>query len=653
MSRTQVLTAAAVLAAGLLPALAQDTTPPPTFRVSVDRIQIGAVVTDGKGAHVTNLGIGDFAVLDDGKRQQLTDCEYVQLVNPETTAANAAPAGRGLTAIPAAGAQQFTREQTHRSIVFLVDDVSFEPTTIPAVRQAIARTIQQNLRPTDMAAIIRTSSGNSSLEQFTSDRRVLLEAVTKISWRADGSDKGDRTIPMIQYVISALRDLPGRKAVFLISQGPLPLGGTYSNPGNGLAQLVGVLVDQALRAGVVIYYVDPTPLSPLMLDASYDETGDILRMSRGSPSAAASREIARQMEQKVLGYTAAQLAMLEFYRVGKRLLSEGTGGQMAADTDLDNALGRFAGDLQGYYLLTYRPTSAERYFGAARGGTPFRSVKVHVARAGLHVRSYAGYLTEEDDAEPDPSKHVRVLGLGPGVRKALFSPFPAGGVHVDLISTFTATQAISPELSLMVHIDAHDVSFSEENGRHDALLDLVARAGSEFNEPGEMVSKEIVLHLKEDSFAEAMAIGLQYPVAIKPPHPGIYDIRVAVRDRASGKVGSARNFVEIPNLRNGKPALTGPLLSDGSRQTDVFRAADRIHFESRLFNSQSVNAEVAIVRDGREVLTLPAEVVNSAIQGTIPLASLAPGRYALHVVANGTTAAQTAASQWADFELTP
>jgi VWFA-related protein len=525
-----------MLTAALLTAAHGQDVPPSIIRVSVDRVQIGAVVTDTKGAHVTNLGIRDFTILDGGKSQQLTSCEYIRLVNPETarvTAAAAAPSSRGLTSIPAAGAQQLTREETQRSIVFLVDDLSFQPPTIPSVREALVSAIQQNLRPTDMAALIRTSSGNSSLEQFTSDRRVLLESVTKISWRPEGSGNpgimrlagplahvsgvngtaNNRTVQVIQYVISAMRDLPGRKAIFLISQS-LAIGGGYTGPRSDMASVLGVLVDRALRSGVVIYSVDPTPLSSLTVDASYDETGDILAMQSRQPGPMpreTSSQVAIEAQRRVQGYTVRELAWLEFSRAGLRLLSEGTGGQMAADTDVANALGRFAGDLEGYYLLTYRPSSADRYFGAKRNGTPFRSVKVRVAQASLHVRSYAGYVPMEDAAEPDPSAQIHSVGLGREVGQALFSPFAARGVHIDVIPTFTASNTVSPELSLLVRIDAHDIAFTtEEDGRHDARIDLVARAGSEWNEPGEVVSKEVVLHLKEESFKEAMRIGLDF-----------------------------------------------------------------------------------------------------------------------------------------------
>jgi VWFA-related protein len=684
-SPMRTVTFCAPIFTALLTAAHGQDVPPPIVRVSVDRIQIGAVVTDAKGAHVTNLGARDFTILDGGKSQQLTNCEYIRLVDPKTmvspettavTSAPAAPSGRGLTSIPAA-AQPLSREQTQRSMVFLVDDLSFQPATIPAVRAALVKAIQQNLRPTDMAALIRSSSGNSSLEQLTSDRRILLESVTRISWRPEGNlnpgilhlagplangsrvHGSTRTVQVIQYVISAMRDLPGRKAIFLISQS-LPVGGGYTGPRSDMATMLGVLVDRALRSGVVIYSVDPTPLSPLTVDASYDETGDILAMqgSRAGPMPrATSSEIAAELQRQVQGYTVRELALLEFSRAGMRLLSEGTGGQMAADTDVANALGRFAGDLEGYYLLTYRPSAAERYFGVKHKETPFRSVKVRMSEPGLLVRSYAGYVPVEDAAEPDPSAHAVSLGLGSEVAKALFSPFPESGVHVDLTASFIAPQTISPQLRLLVNIDAHDIAFTAgQDGRHDARIDLVARAGSEWNEPGEVVSKQIVLRLKDESFAEAMRVGLIYPVTIVAQHPGLYDVRVAVRDTPTGKLGSARGFVEVPDLMNGRLAVSGVLLHNGADELHRFHQQDSLSYMCRAFHAKSLKGEVRIVRDGKQVLAVPAIVVANddgsvTLEGVLPLAALAPGAYSLQVVAIEDGSTESGSSQWADFEI--
>jgi hypothetical protein len=49
----------------------------PTFRVSVDLVQVDAVVTDAKGHHVSDLNAEDFRILEDGKPQKITHFAYV------------------------------------------------------------------------------------------------------------------------------------------------------------------------------------------------------------------------------------------------------------------------------------------------------------------------------------------------------------------------------------------------------------------------------------------------------------------------------------------------------------------------------------------------------------------------------------------------
>jgi VWFA-related protein len=681
----------AVLAAALFhlaqrPARGQDAAQQPTFRVSVDRIQIGAVVTDSKGRHVTDLSIADFTVLDGDKRQQLTHCEYVRLANPGV-APRAVPARRGPRAPPPVASHELTPEQVQRAIVFLLDDVSFAATTIPAVREAVRSTIERSLQPGDLAALIRTSSGNGSLEQFTSDKRVLLESAEKIRWRPEsrgnpgllpqtsgtvvGEEKGmstylvadsqNRTKVVLQYVISALRDLPGRKAIFLISQS-FPYGMNNANPASLTATDIGKLVDQALRAGVVVYSVDPTPLSILTPDASYDVTREYT--AKNGVRNGAGSITNREAVSLLTGYTHRSLVLLEMFRSGLRALAEGTGGQMAADTDAGTALGRFADDLQGYYLLTYKPLAPERYFALKEGDPPpFRNIKLRVARAGMHVRSYAGYIAAPDRAESETSAHGELS-------KALFSPFSAASVHVDMTSIFTVPRPASPELSLLLHINLRDLSFtSGEDGRHNAGVELVARAAGEQNEPAQVVSKDAVLRLEESSFEDAMRMGMTYRVSVPAQRAGLYEVRVAVRDTASGELGSAREFVEVPDLRNGRLAASGVLVYNASpRAGDAdapglselrrFRREDSLSYSCQIFNAKSIVGEVRIARDGKQVSAAAAEVVGngdgtSTARGVIPLATLAPGYYVLQVVASGGLAKDVAASQWTDFEIVP
>lgn len=89
---------ALILAARPLAAQGQSELQQPTFRISVDRIEIGAVVTDSKGHHITNLRIEEFTLLDGGKLQQLTHCEYVR--SPTPTALPSASPWKAASELP-------------------------------------------------------------------------------------------------------------------------------------------------------------------------------------------------------------------------------------------------------------------------------------------------------------------------------------------------------------------------------------------------------------------------------------------------------------------------------------------------------------------------------------------------------------------------
>ena len=683
---------AAALFMAALPRATAQTAAGPTFRVSVDRVQISAVVTNAKGQHVTDLGIADFTVLDDGEPQQITSCEYIRFADQGLTPAVAR--ARQVRPSPSRAALgELAPEQVRRTIVFLVDDESFAPAAIPVVRGAIKSVIEQRLQPGDLAALIRTSSGNGSLEQFTADRRVLLESCERIRWRPESrgnpgllpqtsgfvfgeelgkylvEDSINRTTAVLKYVISALRDLPGQKAIVFLSQS-LPSGAKYSMGGRGSgATDVGEFVDNALRAGVVVYGIDPTPLSSLAPGADYDLTRDVLAQAAEQPQfkldpAMGISEVSnrRAVTQPLLIPDRARV-LLEYFRGGLRVLADGTGGLMAADTDAATAMGRFADDLQGYYLLVYKPRAPEKYFAVSGSQVPpFRNIKVRVARAGTHIRTYAGYIAQANPAEPYSARGA--------LSRALFSPFSASGIGVNLTTVFTEPKPASPELNVLLHIDAGGLAFTPgEGGRHNAAFNVVARVAGERNEPAQMVTKEAALRLTDASFQEAMSAGLTYRFSVPAPRAGLYEVRVAIQDAAGGKLGSAREFVEVPDLKSGRPAVSGVLAYSASQRAGdsgapglaelrVFRQQDSLAWACQMFNAKSFKAEAWILRDAKKVTTAPGQVSESGdgtttATGLVPLAALAPGSYILKIVTRPQQGIEIAASQWTDFEILP
>jgi VWFA-related protein len=176
------------------------------------------------------------------------------------------------------------------------------------------------MREGDLVAIIRASAGMGSLQQFTADKRILYEAIERVRWSALGgggigafpalgSDPMERAKKMlaggpsggqhsqtdsamqpsngasrgqqnfdegrnenstigalgaVTFIVHALRDLPGRKAVILSSDGiPIFGGGETSRTLEQMHRLT----DLANRAAVVIYTVDARGLQALSFAA--------------------------------------------------------------------------------------------------------------------------------------------------------------------------------------------------------------------------------------------------------------------------------------------------------------------------------------------------------------------------------------------------
>ena len=71
----------------------------PYLRVSVNLVQVDAVVTDAHGKQVTNLTADDFDIREDGRPQKITAFSYVKTAGPQPASRPAAPV-KNPTAIP-------------------------------------------------------------------------------------------------------------------------------------------------------------------------------------------------------------------------------------------------------------------------------------------------------------------------------------------------------------------------------------------------------------------------------------------------------------------------------------------------------------------------------------------------------------------------
>jgi len=149
--------------------------------------------------------------------------------------------------------------------------------------------------------------------------------------------------------------------------------------------------------------------------------------------------------------------------------------------------------------------------------------------------------------------------------------------------------------------------------------------------------------------------------------PGLYQARFGVRDVASGRAGSANEWIEIPKLTPGEVSLsslhigersatpiTAASINDSNQHEDVslsvdhrFESSSHLRFVVFVYNAAQaadskpdVALQILITRDNQPVITTPLKKVTSEgfpdlsripYAAEISLAGLTSGRYVLKV----------------------
>jgi hypothetical protein len=114
----------------------------------------------------------------------------------------------------------------------------------------------------------------------------------------------------------------------------------------------------------------------------------------------------------------------------------------------------------------------------------------------------------------------------------------------------------------MVYLNPSDLSFeTATDGARSAKLHLWSILFDVDGRVVQQVNEERRLKLAAKDYERAAHDGLFYQLDVPAKKPGAYQVRVAVRDAASAKLGSATELVEVPMLAANKIALSGITLS--------------------------------------------------------------------------------------------
>jgi VWFA-related protein len=640
------------------PATKQDPEEKKVFRVNVDLVQMDVTVTDSDGRHVTDLTAEDFIILQDYKPKEITNFSLVRVEAPiivRPPVYKSVPQTRDAPPVPAPPPLTYGPDRSRRKIALVVDDLGISWEGMVYVREALGKWVDEEMQPGDLVALIRTGMGVGTLQQFTGDKRMLHAAIERtlynIHGRVGSSYCSDNTasvtenlmgnlgsIPSggehrrhltlaslgsIQYVLDGLKNLSGRKNLVLFTEDLWMIFDQGMD--HTVKDKFRRLVEEANRAAVVIHTID----------------------SRGLVSNA-------QCSLDDLTYT----------RDGMIKLAKETGGLFEYDrNDIDGALYEAVRDGDSYYLIGYQP-DGKLASEMEAGKQKYHSIQVRVKRPGLHVRTRSNFMGTPERIPEPPTQREQI-------EQALYSPFGAGTLPVRLTALFSQTREGESRINGLLHFDVNKLTFNEDpEGWKKTEVEIVAALFDIDGQQIEFTDQKVSLTAKGETYRDMMKNGVVLQMGVPAKKAGAYQMRVILSDTESGLMGSATHFVEVPDIRKGRLAVSGIALAaeksqpgmsgeqdaglvagrevNGTTAVRIFTPGETITWAYQVLNAKTgadnksqLQTYVRLFHEGWEVYAAePVEIVsepegNSGRMigvGNMQLKRILPGEYALQVV---------------------
>lgn len=686
-------------------------------RITTNLVQVDAVVSDKNGKLITDLRPDEVQIFEDGHQQEITNFSFV---NPEASSNRPLPSAPPDKNAPPLPPTKMHPKDVRRTIALVVDDLGLSFRSTYDVRNALKKFVDQQMQPGDLVAIIRTSGGIGALQQFTADKRQLYAAIERVRWFVNGRSNVGAFAPMegqipgedklkaadvkqvnedldqfredvfavgtlgaVSYVVKGMRELPGRKSILLMSDGFR----IYSagNPERNYRTLLALrrLIDQANRATVVIYTMNASGLQVLELTAA-DSTG-----------AKGSKELEQMLNDRRTEAFESQ--------DGLNYLAKETGGIAIRNTnDLSGGIRRVIEDQKSYYLIGYRPD--ESTFDAKSGRRTFHKLSLKITRSGkFSVRMRNGFygIAEVDE---------KALALTPRQQllRALTSPFGAAEVHVRLTTLFANDPKTGSYMRSLLYVNASDLTFTDlPNGEHTAEFDVVAITFGDNGSVIDQVAQSFTIRARAEEYARLRRDGFVFFLTVPIKKAGAYQLRAALRDQATSRIGSASQFIEVPDIKKNRLVVSGILVnavdpanansgpgrgstdansppgSDPEKKDSVptrlslnaavrqLKRGQQLQYSVIVYNARldkttarpQLLTQVRLFRDGEPVFTGRELTLSEANQpdpkripviGALKLGTdLSPGEYVLQITATDPLADEKhrVAIQWIDFEI--
>jgi VWFA-related protein len=576
---------------------AQEQTPPrqaaDVVRVNTALVQTDVMVFDKQGAFVDGLKRDQFVLKVNGKPQDVSFFERIVAGSRNEDAQIAAARGES----KAAGTGGVVPLDRGRTVFFFVDDLHLSPGSNKQTRIMLQRFIDRQMGQNDEAAITSASGQIGFLQQLTDDKRVLKAALGRLQSRPYSTGDSQRpvmteyqaqlveaqnddvlsyfvdelirlepslprnmaasmiqgrasqisqqaayfasgTLNSLRVVVKNATGLPGRKLVFLISDGFL-LDNKNSDSNDRLRQIT----TAAAAAGVIIYSIDARGLTSGLPDASrempFDPSGRLVRGAGG--------ELAASQD-------------------GLNALAADTGGRAFLNSnDLSIGVTQALKETSAYYLLAWRPEEADQHNQRSR------RIEVSVnGRPDLVIRFHHGFGdTPPAETASQKKKEAEAASRPAGLMgETLRAIYPKSDLPVSISLNFLDLEKVGQTLTTSVKIATNLMTLDPQADQQVAILDVAGGVYDDQGKPVSNFSKHLTIKTKSNTPRAAPPDSIFYNhfTTIKP---GLYQVRVAAVDPKLGRAGSAVAWIEIPDISAKTLTLSSLIVGERRTETDV------------------------------------------------------------------------------------
>ena len=496
-------TLALSLAVLTVPAQTQDQRAP-AIRTTTRLVQLNVVVLDNHKRPVSDLSQSDFQVFDDGLEQKLS---HFSISSTPAAVPRSAPEPLVLT-----NRSGQPGETPGTVTIVLVDEFQQNLQAIQSARLRVLKFLR-TLQPGQQVALYALRlEGIVVIHDLTDDSAALTAAAKTIgSGLLRGKTPVGGDIEMIREtaMTDAFKSIAHHSSGTPTRRNVVWISSNFPSIVHGL--------DPALMAGERDA-INPIPGAMLPVpkfantESRYEQLHAFARQLSNTNVSVYPMDAG--------GLSGGSVVSLEGKRNFMDMLATETGGRAFYDTNgLDEDLRDVVEQGRVAYSLGY-------YSGDVAWDGKYHHVEVRLKRPGLSVLCRKGYFATDEPQLKDSNTALRDAARG---------MLEWSGIGVTLNVSSNPLEWFDQEM--VVKLDTQEIHFENKDDRWKAQLDVVFAQLAKDGRILQSVKDHLDLALLPETYNSAATQGWFYPKTIDV-NPKAEKLRVVVRDRATGAVGS-------------------------------------------------------------------------------------------------------------------